>query len=164
MSPGRWAVRVALVVWLGLFLFVRLGDPFGDRGMSNVAAGLLLLIAALGVFVAVLARLPLRARSVVALAVLAASVAAAALVRIEGVSGETGQQPNRVQARRALDSFRDPDLKKYAQVLADTLPEAELGAAKSSDTSPKGQIGKPGDRPMSKSKASTDTRGGERET
>lgn len=82
--------RLALLVCAGGIAWVRAGDPFGDRGMSNVVTGLLLVAAALGGLVALARRRSLAPR--VRLAVLAGvvlSVAlAGALFRVQGVSGE----------------------------------------------------------------------------
>jgi len=82
--------RIALALCLLAILWVRLGDPFGDRGMSNVVTGVLLIAAALGLLCSFAFRrsIPRRRRLAVlgALAVVLASVAAT--VRVEGVSGE----------------------------------------------------------------------------
>jgi outer membrane protein assembly factor BamB len=82
--------RVALLSCVLALLFVRLGDPFGDRGLSNVATGALLVAAGVGVVLAFAFRrdvaLRLRFGVLGVLALLAA--AGVALVRFEGVSGE----------------------------------------------------------------------------
>lgn len=82
--------------WFGLFLalgglaFLRWGDPFGDRGMSNVLTGFwLVLVGLVGLVVLVRQRrLPPSLRLGVPLAVLLACGAFAALVRVEEFSGE----------------------------------------------------------------------------
>jgi outer membrane protein assembly factor BamB len=81
--------RVALVLCLLAILGVRVLD-IGDRGMSNVFTGLLLVAAALGLLLAFVLRrsLPLRLRFGVLAALAVLFLAGSRLLRIEGVSGE----------------------------------------------------------------------------
>lgn len=71
-------------------LYVRLGDPFGDRGIRNVLTGVLLLAAALGLLCSFVLRrsVPLRRRLGVLAGLTLVLVTCAAFVRVEGVSGE----------------------------------------------------------------------------
>src|SRR6185503_18640803 len=82
--------RAALILVLLAILFVRIGDPFGDRGMTNVVSGLLGIVALLGALVAFAftRSIGLRLRLAVLLALAGSAGVASALVRVEGVSGE----------------------------------------------------------------------------
>lgn len=90
---GPWRARfgwLALGACAGLILWVRVGDPFGDRGLGNVVTGLLLAAAALGGLVALARRrqLALRVRLALLGSVALGALAFFALVRVQGVSGE----------------------------------------------------------------------------
>lgn len=86
----RHAGRAALVLCLLAILCVRFGDPFGDRGLSNVLTGALLLLAALGLLFRFALRrslaLTLRLGVLGALALLVGLFVM--FLRFEGVSGE----------------------------------------------------------------------------
>jgi outer membrane protein assembly factor BamB len=76
--------------WLAALLWLRAGDPFGDRGMRNVCTGLLLVLTAAAALVWFLTRRSLgRGLRLGFLAALALVLALfAAFVRVSGVSGE----------------------------------------------------------------------------
>lgn len=80
----------ALVACAALILWVRIGDPYGDRGMSNVVTGALVAAVALGGLVAFARRreLALGLRLAGLGGVALGLVAFLALVRVQGVSGE----------------------------------------------------------------------------
>jgi outer membrane protein assembly factor BamB len=81
---------IALGACVLLVALVRVTDPFGDRGMTNVVSALLVTLFALGALVAFARRsaVPARVRIGV-LGALAVSVAlAAVVVRVDGVSAE----------------------------------------------------------------------------
>jgi outer membrane protein assembly factor BamB len=86
----RWLGRLALLACAGLFAFVHLGDPFGDRGMSNVFGALIVLLVLLGVAVAFARRrsLSLRLRACVLGGLASLLALAAVLLRLDGVSAE----------------------------------------------------------------------------
>lgn len=89
----RWRPRLgwlALGACTALILWTRIGDPFGDRGLANVATGALVVAAALGGLVAFARRreLALAVRLAGLAAVALALVASFALVRVQGVSAE----------------------------------------------------------------------------
>jgi len=85
----RLLVPLGLAVWVALLLWVRLGDPFGDRGMSNVISALLVLLLALLVLLRFMlsSRRSARLRLGVLAALALGLVLGAVLVRYEGVSG-----------------------------------------------------------------------------
>jgi outer membrane protein assembly factor BamB len=95
-SASRPGVRRRARGWLalaaGLFLLVlvRAADPFGDRGMTNVVSGMIVVLFALGTLVAFARRrsVPARVRVRVVAGVAAAVALLAVLVRVEGVSAD----------------------------------------------------------------------------
>jgi len=88
-ARARWG-RIGLAAWLALLLWLRAGDPFGDRGMRNVFTGLWLVLTGLVVLCAFLRRRTLaRALRLGVAGGLGVLVALfLLLVRVTGVSGE----------------------------------------------------------------------------
>jgi outer membrane protein assembly factor BamB len=121
MSTRQRLGASALGLCLLALLYLRSGDPFGDRGMSNVFAMLLLAALGLGLILAlafhpgIALRLRLGGLAVLAVALLASS----RLVRFEGVSGEMIPHLGwRAGARRAPE----PEVAAGAGVIALSPP------------------------------------------
>jgi outer membrane protein assembly factor BamB len=84
---GGWIALAACVLLVAL---VRLADPFGDRGMTNVVSGMIVVLFALLTLFAFARRrsVPARVRVRVVAGVAAAVALLAVLVRVEGVSAD----------------------------------------------------------------------------
>ena len=117
--------RIALALCLLAILWVRLSDPFGDRGMSNVLTGMLLAAAALGITCSFALRraISLRWRLGVLGALACLLLLAAVSVRVEGVSGE--MIPHlvwRSHARMPSDSVRSASVSALGPTSSSDFP------------------------------------------
>lgn len=143
-ARGRWG-RIGLVAWLALLLWLRAGDPFGDRGMRNVFTGLWLVLTGLVLLYAFLTRRTLaralRLGVAGGLGVLAALFLT--LVRVTGVSGEMlprfawrwSESPAAAPERRAAIELAPPGPADFPGFLGARRDNAVPGARLARDWS-----------------------------